>query len=221
MPGASDKPINSAIAFDDDVSWRAWTPDQAAARLRGVGTVDGRPIRWATAGGWALDLFLGRVTREHEDLEVVVLNDDVPAVIAAFQTPDWQWKVPTHGWLFPLDSTAFDETHQTWLWSQADQAFVLDVFRDLHDGEQWICRRDAAITMPWSTVARTSATGTPYLIPEVVLLFKAKHARPKDLADLRATMPAMDAAQLTWLRTSIERVHPGHDWLPLVAPRGH
>src|SRR5262245_287014 len=31
---------------------------------------------WAIAGGWAIDLWLGRQTREHHDVEVVVLRDD-------------------------------------------------------------------------------------------------------------------------------------------------
>jgi len=214
MADASDGPPSNAIAFDDDVHpWNAWTPDQAAARLQGISSTDGRPIRWATAGGWALDLFLGRVTRDHEDLEIVVLNDDVQAVLDAFAGPQWRWNVPHDGWVHPLDSPAYIETHQTWLWSQTANAFVLDVFRNKHDGDTWICRRDPTITMPWSAVADTSADGTPYLVPEVVLLFKAKHARPKDLADLKTVLPSLNAVQRAWLRASIEQVHPRHDWL--------
>lgn len=81
------------------------------------------------------------------------------------------------------------------------------------DGDTWICRRDPKITMPWSAVADTSADGTPYLIPEIVLLFKVKHARPKDLADLTTVLPSLNAAQRAWLQASIEQVHPRHDWL--------
>ena len=140
MADASNGPPSNAIAFDDDVHpWNAWTPDQAAARLQGISSTDGRPIRWATAGGWALDLFLGRVTRDHEDLEIVVLNDDVQAVLDAFAGPQWRWNVPHDGWVHPLDSPAYIETHQTWLWSQTANAFVLDVFRNKHDGDTWIC----------------------------------------------------------------------------------
>jgi Aminoglycoside-2''-adenylyltransferase len=216
MTDPSDNAPSNAIPFDDDVPWKAWTPDQVAARLKGITTVNGRPVRWATAGGWALDLFLGRITRDHEDLEIVVLNDDVALVLDAFGSPEWRWNVPADGWLHPLGSPAYSETHQTWLWSQADSAFVLDVFRDEHDDDTWICRRDPKITMPWSAVADTSATGTPYLIPEVVLLFKAKHARPKDLTDMRTVLPSLNATQRVWLRANLEQVHPGHDWLPLI-----
>ena len=44
----------------------AWTPDQAARALEGVSAP------WAVAGGWALDLWHGMQTREHEDLEIAV-----------------------------------------------------------------------------------------------------------------------------------------------------
>ena len=31
---------------------------------------------WCIAGGWGLDLFMGKVTRDHGDIDVVVLRDD-------------------------------------------------------------------------------------------------------------------------------------------------
>jgi Aminoglycoside-2''-adenylyltransferase len=31
---------------------------------------------WGVAGGWALDLFLDRVTREHQDIEVAIFRED-------------------------------------------------------------------------------------------------------------------------------------------------
>jgi len=34
------------------------------------------PRPWYIAGGWAIDIFLGRETREHDDIDVVVLRND-------------------------------------------------------------------------------------------------------------------------------------------------
>jgi hypothetical protein len=31
---------------------------------------------WCVAGGWALDLFLGRITRPHGDLELAIFRQD-------------------------------------------------------------------------------------------------------------------------------------------------
>src|SRR5438132_14268800 len=40
------------------------------------------PQPWYVAGGWAIDLFVGRVTREHGDLEVAVFRRDQGALQA-------------------------------------------------------------------------------------------------------------------------------------------
>ena len=61
-------------------------------------------------------------------------------------------------------------------------------------------------------IARTP-DGIPYLVPEVVLLFKAKHDRAKDHADFEGALPQMSEEQRAWLASSLARVHPGHPWL--------
>lgn len=117
------------------------------------------------------------------------------------------------GRLYPRDSAAFTQTHQTWLWSEQAQGFVLDVFRDRHDGDTWVCRRDERIRRAWSDVACTSHDRTPYLAPEIVLLFKAKHARDKDVLDFQAAFPFLEDHRRAWLRSAVQQVHPGHSWL--------
>ena len=47
-------------------AWDAWSPAEVAENLTGV------TAPWCVAAGWALDLFLGRQTREHDDLEIGV-----------------------------------------------------------------------------------------------------------------------------------------------------
>jgi len=186
--------------------WSPWTPEEAAARLD-------PDVRWAVAGGWAVDLFLGRVTRDHEDLEVVVPSAEAKVAMQAFAPPGWDWRVPSPEEMFAPDADALSRSHQTWLWDETRAAFVVDVFRDLVDGDRWICRRDETIGAAWSDVVARTASGIPYLVPEVVLLFKAKHARPKDVSDLENAVPRMSAEArgrlVDWVRT----VHPGHEWL--------
>ncbi len=58
---------------------------------------------------------------------------------------------------------------------------------------------------------RTSRS--PYLVPEIVLLFKAKHVRPKDQADFDGVLPLLDPDAAGWLRRMLARVHPGHAWI--------
>lgn len=38
------------------------------------------PITWWIAGGWALDLHYGQQTREHDDMDILIRNEDLPAL---------------------------------------------------------------------------------------------------------------------------------------------
>jgi hypothetical protein len=55
--------------------------------------------------------------------------------------------------------------------------------------------------------------GIPYMRPDVVLLFKAKHAREKDERDFALAAPRLGAERRSNLRRWLALVHPGHDWL--------
>jgi hypothetical protein len=110
-----------------------------------------------------------------------------------------------------------ETTHQTWGLDRPANVWRIDVFREPHDGDHWLARRDETIRLPYDELIEHSADGIPYERPEVVLLFKAKHSRPKDEADLAAVLPRLSAERRRLLAGWIELVHPGHFWLPDLA----
>jgi hypothetical protein len=192
----------------DDLPWQAWSPAEIAQRLATVS------VPWCVAAGWALDLFRGETTREHEDLEIAVPAAGFPAIRAVL--PELEWQAAGSGQLFPVDHAAFDLTHQTWGRSQDSGLYRIDVFREPHEGRTWICRRDPAIRRPYETLISRSRDGIPYLAPEVVLLFKAKSSRPKDLQDFLGALPLLTPQARDWLAATLLRVHPGHAWLTML-----
>jgi len=198
------------FALDPD-GWAAWRPEHAAAQLAGV------EAPWYVAAGWAIDLFLGGERREHEDLEIAAPNARFAEVAAALA--DYEIAVistPEQGLATPyeeVDAQALAETHQTWVREPATGLWRLDVFREPSDGDTWICRRDERLRLPYAHVIEHTHDGVPFGRPEIVLLFKAKHARPKDDGDLAAALPHLGAERRTWLREALELVHPGHRWL--------
>ncbi|UGT62450.1 hypothetical protein [Nocardia asteroides] len=86
------------------------------------------------------------------------------------------------------------------------------MFREPQDGDRWVCRRDGSITLPYDELILRTVDGIPYVIPEVVLLFKAKYRRAKDEADFLRALPALNEARRTRLSDWLSRVHPGHPW---------
>jgi aminoglycoside-2''-adenylyltransferase len=67
-------------AAECDRLWAAWTPAEVAERLSNVTT------RWYVAAGWALDLFIGGLGREHDDLEIGVPRTRFGQIVDAVLT---------------------------------------------------------------------------------------------------------------------------------------
>jgi hypothetical protein len=181
---------------------------EAAAREFGD-TMRGYPSWWGVAGGWAIDLYLGKKTREHEDLEVVALRRDQAALHAQLQR-----RAPSL--IHPGDPVRFEP----WDGSPFPEAVIqlrlpggFDVLLTPAEGDRWICRRHEATRLPLEHVVRPTASGVPALAPEVVLLFKAKRVEQKDESDFRNALPALDPEARKWLREMIGRLYPGHAWL--------
>jgi hypothetical protein len=105
-------------------------------------------------------------------------------------------------------------THQSWVLDPDARVWRFDVFREPSEGDTWICRRHESIRLPFDRVIARTEDGIPYGRPEIVLLYKAKHAhRQKDQADFEAVLPRLDPGAKNWLAGSLEVVHPGHGWL--------
>jgi hypothetical protein len=184
----------------------SWTPRDIAHHLTGVATP------WYVAAGWALDLFRGTETREHGDLEIAIPAAHFPEIRARF--PGYIFDTVDSGRIWKnATPDVLAVTHQTWLRDPATGNYLLDVFREPHDGTTWICRRDETIRFPYRDIIYHTPDGIPYLAPELVLLFKAKHARPKDQADFTETIPRLTPAQRETLAYLLTRVHPDHRWL--------
>jgi hypothetical protein len=191
-------------SFED---WDPWTPREAADRLRGL------DVPWCVTAGWAIDLFLGRQTREHEDLEIAIPDTAWPLIRERLS--DLEFVVAGAG-LWVATDAALAAHFQTW-GRDGTGAFRVDFFRDVHDGDTWICKRETSIRRPYAELIRRTDDGIPYMSPDVVLLFKAKHTGAKDVADLEHCLPLLTGAERAWLVDGLERIHPGHAWIERVA----
>jgi Aminoglycoside-2''-adenylyltransferase len=215
-------PTSGSFAHDL-VAWDAWRPEEAAWRLARV------EAPWYVAAGWAIDLFLGGRRREHEDLEIAVPSDRFGEVVDALAglelfvvgpDPALADPPPDQGIATPLAEAGelLETRHQTWALDREASAWRLDVFREPSDGNTWICRRHEDIRLPYDELVERTPDGIPYGRPEVILLFKAKHAHlAKNEADLAATLPRLEPGRRRWLADALALAHPGHPWLDRVS----
>ena len=191
----------------DIEAWQPWPPSVVAERLAGV------VAPWCVAAGWAVDLHVGRHTREHHDLEIAVPEAGFGEIAGRF--PELAFYAAGDGQVVPATPAAMAAVHQTWAFDPSAEAWRFDVFREPHDGDLWISRRNKTLIRPYAEIIRTSSEGIPYLSPEVVLLFKAKHRRPKDDADYATLSPHLTPAERAWLNNALALVHPGHPWIQI------
>ncbi|MBB2946716.1 hypothetical protein FB565_006484 [Actinoplanes lutulentus] len=195
-----------------EARWSAsWTPQAVAQRLAGT------TVPWYVAAGWALDLFRGEQTRHHHDIEIAVPAARFPEIRSHF--PEFTVDAVGTGRIWEsAGPEALSATWQTWLREPGTGRYLLDVFREPHDGETWICRRDETIRRPYAEIIRHTPDGIPYLIPELVLYFKAKHVGEKDEADFRGVLPLLSDTQRERLSGLLARAHPAHPWLTSLPP---
>jgi hypothetical protein len=170
-------------------------------------------IPWWIAGGHAIELAVGRAFRAHDDIDVLVLRPHHRVVQDVLPSWEW-WAADPPGRLRPWrrGETLPAAVHDIWCRPGPAMPWKIQVMIDEADGDEWVSRRDSRIRRPADRIGAVSATGIPYLVPEVQLFYKAKGARPKDEQDFAEVIGLLDAGQLRWLADAIAQAYGDHPW---------
>jgi hypothetical protein len=200
-----------------------------------VDVMSGFPAPWALGGGWAVDAWIGEVTREHGDVDVIVFADDHRALFE--QLRGWQLahhqNLPDVGnelWqgqrIHPPDhlhgrldrGEAIPENDALW----ATEGWHLDVQFNQRRGDEWVLSTEPLVTLPVDQCTRPSGLRAPTIVPQVLVFYKAtayygleefKDRRPQDEPDFLALLPHLGEEHRKWLREAVARIKPGHPWL--------
>jgi hypothetical protein len=186
-----------------------WSPDRVAEALDGV------TAPWAVAGGWALDLWLGMQTREHEDIEITVPAPFFPEIQARLEALGLKLFSNVDGEVIALapGEARGPDGFQTWVTDPEARAWILDIFREPGDAQTWVYRRTGELSAPRAWASGRTAAGIPYVAPQIVLLFKAKATRDKDQADFALVAPKLSPEARDWLAASLRTLQPSHPWI--------
>ena len=214
LGGASKAPLPGPLA-------------RAADHLAGYGH------DWALCGGWAVDVLLGRQTRDHLDVDIAVFQEDQ----AELRTLLNGWRLLGHDDAVAEDCP--DQWDGRWLdvpghvhaniTTMAGTELDIQICRRVDD--EWVLSGEPRVALPMSATLGTARWGSlPVVSALVILYYKAvpprwrakpddpqPPRRPKDEADFAALLPTLSSEQRTWLHSAITASHPDHDWSRLLA----
>jgi hypothetical protein len=165
---------------------------------------------WYIAGGWAVDLYLGNVSRKHDDIEIVVFRKDQTYLKEYFKKWDIE-KVEDRelkSWGMEFLNLPIHELHAS---NKTGDKF--EILINEKEGFEWKYRRDLRVKMPVTEVGRFTTSGLPYLNQVIVLLYKSKHIRPKDQQDFLKVLNEISFNQKMWLANALALKDPEHQWL--------
>ena len=178
-------------------------------------------VPWAIAGGWAIDLALGQITRPHRDVDVAVFRADQATLRA--ELADWTFEMVRDGERVPwptgvrLELPVFETYGRP---PDAGPASAIELLLDDRAGDEWVYRRDPTVRRPLQLAQRRGPAGIQLLAPEIVLLYKSKAPRAEDEHDFAVALELMDAEARAWLRSAVARMESRHAWVTRLERAG-
>ena len=177
---------------------------------------------WGIAGGWALDLFLNRVTRKYKDIEVAIFREDQLILQEYLSSQGGFFEYIHGGQFFPWESGERLELpiHEIRCQISSGSLRCLEVLLNERTVDTFVFRRDARIRAPINRAFLQSKSGIPVLAPEIVLLYKSKEfGDVKEQLDFSNILDAIDVERCQWLFESIATIDPEHPWSTVL--KGH
>ena len=171
---------------------------------------------WAVCGGWAIDLFLNRVTRSHKDVDFAVLRKDQLIMQEYLLSRGWSLEKAVCGQLVPWQRSEWIDLPVHVIWcknSKASPDFIELLFNEV-DEVSFRFHRNTSITLPLEKMIISSALGVPILAPEIVVLYKS--SQPEDssaVTDFENVLPELSSQARTWLAAALSKVKSNHVWL--------
>ena len=185
-----------------------------------MGTFD-RP--WFLCGGWSVDAWLGRVTREHVDVDVAVFHDEQTALYEFMAD-----RIPVGH-----DDNVEGDTKEPWggRWLDmpahihaSEAGIEWDFQLSEREGSDLLLCRTPRHALPIEHATGMTGWGIPALAPAVIVYYKAvaptwrqlprDAPRAHDVLDFELLRPLLDSSDRAWLAAAVGAIEPEHPWLP-------
>ncbi|TKJ93928.1 hypothetical protein PaeCFBP13512_00020 [Paenibacillus sp. CFBP13512] len=189
-------------------NWQPLTVEEVSLLLKDIS------IPWGIAGGWALDLHIGRQTRQHKDIDIIVFRHDQQEVYS-YLSQDWILYKAYKGTLEIWEGEPLEQVNDIWMKKGETSAWAFQFMFVDQVEEYWIYRRHPSIRRKASDIFLTTQEPICYLRPEIQLLYKGGSSviREKDDLDWQTILPYLTIEEKEWLVSGLKGQFPeGHRW---------
>ncbi|WP_179862773.1 nucleotidyltransferase domain-containing protein [Bacillus pseudomycoides] len=177
-----------------------------------VQTMSNFKYPWFIAGGWSIDLGIGKITREHEDIDICIFRENAQEVLNYFNDWDSYVAIPGEGRLEPCLTINDLKLPRYGLHLHKGRDFIEILLTDRNE-DKILFRKNPSISMNCNQFVREDILGRKFVAPEWQLLFKAKEGRIKDEEDFKSYLPFMDKEQKLWLSSALKEQIPSSSWI--------
>ena len=183
---------------------------------------EGVDFPWPICGGLAVDLFLGRETRTHGDIDLSIAEPDRDKVIAHMLGKGWRvYEYRGGGVVRPVTGPEQSEPGRNLMCLRDGCELVkfysfqegLLYHEFVHTGMEKLDFLDLLFHPTEDVKPVLERDGIPFLAPEAVLLYKASDPeRAENQRDFKNVYPMLNEKQRRWLHENLARIYPEHSW---------
>lgn len=197
-------------------------------------------IPWHLCGGFAIDKYLGKKTRDHKDIDITVSKNDMHECTQYLKSKGWTIVAPIGGGKFLAidDALNNDDCEFDNIWCFREDAdfikctkkgddlyyemeernqttldFIEVLFNKVDEDNFYYSKNESIIKSKEKAFIRLGEISI--LSPEIILLHKARNAmNPSYKNDFDLTFSRLNNEQTDWLIKAMEKEYPhGHPWL--------
>jgi Aminoglycoside-2''-adenylyltransferase len=177
------------------------------------------PRLWGLCGGWGIDVFLNRYTRQHKDIDIAISRNDQMEMRAYLEKRGYTCARVVAG-------RAVDWDRDEWLAAPINAIWcshpyftpgALEIHLDDVDEHYFHLQYDQTISLETKRAFLIKPGDMHLQAPELILLYKVFLSRSQDTRDFYRILPALDAQRRAWLYAAIACKRPYHEWLSALA----
>lgn len=171
---------------------------------------------WFIAGGWAIDLYLGKVTRPHSDIEIAIFRRDQTALQDYLAGWLLQKVINGERSVWQRGERLQSPIHELHCFNEVAEPRQFEILLNESNENEWMYRRNEKVKRSLAKCQMVSSAGIKFLCPEIALLYKSKNPRASDEQDFETVAQQLDTERKKWLSNAIAACDTGHRWLQVL-----